>query len=211
MSISPLYAASHIFKSSVAKPTADAAHKVQLYLDYDCPFSKKLFNKFTEEVIPALDSKYPGKFEFIFMNVPQPWHPTSTLMHEVAVAVAKLQPQSFWKFSNILFQNQDHFFDTETYNKTRAEIYKDLINLAQSNLDIDGKDIEKLVEIKPAKNGQPSNSGNLIAPDFKYFVRYHRTIGVLVTPTVFVDGISNPSIESSTPVEKVVELFEKIL
>lgn len=209
MTLSPLYSTSHIFKSSIAKAELGAAHKVQLYLDYDCPFSAKIFAKLYDEVIPIIDKKHPGQFEFIIMNVPQPWHPTSILMHEVALAVGKVQPQSFWEFSKVLFANQLKFFDTETVNKTRLETYKDLIELAEKNLDINGDSVLSLVDIEP--KSEPSNAGNKIAKDFKYFVRYHRTVGVHVTPTVFVDGIVNGSIESSSSVSSIVEILESYL
>lgn len=209
MTLSPIYSTSHIFKSSIAKSQTEAAHKVQLYLDYDCPFSAKIFNKLNDEIIPLIDSKHPGQFEFILMNVPQPWHPTSSIMHEVALAVGKVSPQSFWEYSKLLFLNQKQFYDEVTFDKSRKEIIKELIEIAQSNLDVDLVKLNKLLDIDT--KGDVTNKGNKITKDLKYFIRYQRTVGVHVTPTVFVDGIENPSIESSTPASSVVEKLESYL
>lgn len=70
-------------------------HTLQLYLDYVCPFSKKLFNTVYKEVFPLIEkNNYP--VQIIFQPQVQPWHPSSTLVHEAAVAVLKTDPEKFW-------------------------------------------------------------------------------------------------------------------
>jgi hypothetical protein len=45
--------------------------------------------------------KYSSKVQILFRQQIQPWHPSSTLVHEAGVAVLKLQPAKFWDFSKV--------------------------------------------------------------------------------------------------------------
>lgn len=50
---------------------------------------------------PLLNSggKYDGKVKIVFRNQVQPWHGSSTFVHEAGLAVARVAPEHFWKFS----------------------------------------------------------------------------------------------------------------
>lgn len=210
-SIHPRFYQSHVVG---AKSTGDPKVNVELFLDYNCPFSAKLFKKFNNELFPILKQrKIDDKLNFTFINVIQPWHHlNSGASHEVALAVAQAYPDQFWKFSSVLFNHITEFYDTELYEVTRKQLYAKLIKLAVDNLDsIDPKVLWDLVEIKPSPDGEPHNSGNKVGADVKYFTRYHRTLGVHVTPTVAVNGIIQNQIESSTPSETVADILEKQL
>lgn len=53
--ISPKYATTHYYLSvKTLSQSKTAPHIVNLYLDYNCPFSAKLFLKFYGNVIPEL-------------------------------------------------------------------------------------------------------------------------------------------------------------
>ncbi|TVY92254.1 hypothetical protein LAWI1_G003103 [Lachnellula willkommii] len=82
---------------------APALHTLELYLDYVCPFSAKMFNTVYSSVVPLIKQKYPSKVQILFRQQIQPWHPSSTLVHEAAVAVLKLEPGKFWEFSKLLW------------------------------------------------------------------------------------------------------------
>lgn len=54
--ISPKYSATHYYLSAKALSGAKTApHIINLYLDYNCPFSAKLFLKLYNTVIPNLE------------------------------------------------------------------------------------------------------------------------------------------------------------
>ncbi|KAH3667149.1 hypothetical protein OGAPHI_002798 [Ogataea philodendri] len=204
MSIAPRFAHSHVL-SPVSSSSNSIKSAVQLFLDYNCPFSKKLFNKINTEVIPLLEKKHiADKFDFVFFNVIQPWHYVgSGAYHEVALAVAKLYPDQFWKFSEILFDNR--IDDSVTFNKTQKEVVGLAIDLAVKSLEgVDSKKLWELLTPAPDK-------GNGLQKDNKYFTRYQRTVGVHTTPTVLVDGITFGNIESSTPAEEIVKILEELL
>jgi hypothetical protein len=96
MALAPKFAGQKFSAASV--PTL---HTVELYLDYVCPFSAKMFNTIYTSVLPLIRQKYPSKVQIIFRQQIQPWHPSSTLVHEAGVAVLKLQPAKFWDFSKV--------------------------------------------------------------------------------------------------------------
>lgn len=76
------------------------------YLDFVCPFSKRLFERVFNEVLPAAEKAHPGKLRFIFRHQIQPWHPQSAIVHEASVAVAQVDPSKFLAYAAILFAKQ---------------------------------------------------------------------------------------------------------
>jgi hypothetical protein len=66
----------------------------------------------------------------IFRPQIQPWHPSSTLVHEAALAVQQVRPDKFWEFSERLFDQQKDYFDVGTRDEPRNETYRRLAELA---------------------------------------------------------------------------------
>ncbi|TID30207.1 hypothetical protein CANINC_001214 [Pichia inconspicua] len=201
----PRYIASHVYRYH------PRAHTVELFLDYNCPFSGKLFKKMIEEVIPVLEKE--GKHNFVFINVIQPWHAfQSGVLHEVSFAVARVAPGWFWEFSKKMFENITEFYDTEVSQFTRDELIEKVLKVAsegdedESILNIDS--IKSLVAI--SNTDRPSNPGSGVAVDTKYFTRYARTIGVHVTPTISVNGIVISEIDSSTESARIIEILQNV-
>ena len=95
---------------------------VEYFVDYTCPFSRKIFNTLLE-VYEALDragSATPSTPTVWFQmhQVPQPWHPQSTMTHEAALAVRKLSgEEKYFEFSGRLFNDQVEFFDDNVWTK----------------------------------------------------------------------------------------------
>ncbi|OCT49190.1 hypothetical protein CLCR_05165 [Cladophialophora carrionii] len=194
-----------------SKSGGEAKHTIELYLDYVCPFSSKLFATFFGSVAPVIEEKYtdPG-IRVIFRQQIQPWHPSSTLTHEAGVAVLKTAPQSFWPFSKKLFENQKDYFDVNVVNESRNETYKRLAKLAGSVDGVDEKTILDLLLVpdKPAEDGS-LNIGNKVTDDVKFQVKANRVTGVHVTPTVLFNGVEERSISSSWTFEQWDEWLKK--
>lgn len=205
--IHPRYIPSHILEYH---PTATT---IAIYLDYNCPFSAKMFKKIQDEVIPKLkkDNIYT-KVNLVFMNVIQPWHGIqSSICHDVSFAVAKIKPTYFWKFSRVLFDEITMFYDNVIYDKTRGEITDMVIQLFAKMEGVSSRDVEQvkeLVIVKGVGEDKADNTGNKVAVDNKYFTRYHRTIGIHVTPSIVINGIYMPLIESSTDSDKIVDIIK---
>ena len=154
-----------------ANVSPKAIHTVELYLDYVCPFSAKMFNTLYTSVLPDVPKKYPSKVQFLFRQQIQPWHPSSTLCHEAAAAVLRLSPDKFWPFSKALFEHQKDFFDVSVVHEVRNDTYKRLAKLA-ANVGLDEAKVYGLLEIpsKPAEGGG-LNVGNDVTNDVKSMVK----------------------------------------
>ncbi|KAL3928022.1 MAG: hypothetical protein SGBAC_012829 [Bacillariaceae sp.] len=164
--------------------TKTAAKKIQIecFLDLICPFSAKMFNTLYDKVIPSLDEDITVTVH----QVVQPWHPQGTFVHEAALAVREVSPVHYAPYVSALyavFLNDGKFKDQDTWNKTRAQIYEELLELVPE--DVDKVAVKALLMMGEAGG----NAGNEMTKHLKFACKFHRTRGVHVTPTVFVNGV----------------------
>jgi protein-disulfide isomerase len=157
----------------------------------------------------TLLSKYDSRLVTIFRQQIQPWHPSSTLVHEAAFAVLRLAPDKFYDFSESLFASQTEFFDVSVVNETRNATYKRLAKIA-GQVGVDEHKVYELLEIsdKPGEDGS-LNTGNKVTNDVKTQVKMNRMQGVHVTPTVVFDGVVNSEISSGWSEGQWKEWLEK--
>ncbi|OZJ05955.1 hypothetical protein BZG36_01181 [Bifiguratus adelaidae] len=186
---------------------ATAPHTLEVYLDYVCPFSAKIYRKLREIILPYIEQHYPGQVQFIFRQQVQPWHPTSTMVHEAAIAVEAIDASKFMPFSDALFEKQKDYFDEFVYNKSRHAIYGQLADLVQASVGISG---EKFLELVSVVSGS-SNGGNKVTDKLKMQIKFARQLGVHVSPTVFWDGIREDSVSSSWDLDQWKEFLAKKL
>lgn len=186
-----------------------------------------MFNTVYTSVFPLIEKKYPSKVQILFRQQIQPWHPSSTLVHEAGVAVLKLQPSKFWDFSKVntsldyhqdimlnylfqvLFDDAKSFYDVKIVNETRNKSYERLAKLG-AQVGVNEKDMYNLLHIsdKPGKDGS-LNTGNQVTNDLKVLVKMNRMQGVHVTPTVVFNGVVENGISSSFSAEQWEEWLEK--
>ena len=162
---------------------------VETYLDYCCPFSKKMFDVLYAEVMPEL--KAGGQVDWLLQNVPQPWHPQSAYMHEVALAVKMVDESKFFAASAAIFAAQAQFFDDKTADSTRNQIYDELVAVVSTVEGLDAAAVRRQVAVSGA-----GNAGSSVTQEVKWSVKYHRARSVHVTPTVFLNGLEAPDISS---------------
>ena len=136
-----------------------------------------MFQTLYKSVLPNVPKKYPAKVQFLFRQQIQPWHPSSTLVHEAGAAVLKLAPDKFWPFSEALFEHQKEFFDVNVVHEARNDTYKRLAKLAGS-VGLEESKVYELLEIsdKPGEGGS-LNSGNKVTDDVKLMVKVSHSIG----------------------------------
>lgn len=194
---------------SILRPMIYKGHKlgsdsaevvIESYLDYTCPFSRKGYERLVNDVVPHYE-KMPGKVQFIFRHQVQPWHPQSTLLHEAALAVEKVDPSKFFEFSGKLFQEQDSFNDQNTANKSRLQIYAELADIAEST----GVDKDKFAECLNLVHG-----GTGVTNDLKYYLKISRQNSIHVSPTVLINGLIDNEVSSSWTLEQWQEKIEKV-
>jgi len=205
MALNPRFAGQRFAAAANSK----SLHTLELYLDYVCPFSKKMFNTVYDSVFPLVKSKYAENVQFIFRQQIQPWHPSSTLVHEAGVAVLQINPDKFWEFSKALFDKQDEYFDVNVVHEARNQTYSRLSKLA-GGVGIDEKKIYSLLEIsdKPGEDGS-LNSGNKVTNDIKLLTKANRLTGVHVTPTVLFNGVVEGGISSGFSKDDWQQWLEK--
>ncbi|KAK5172245.1 uncharacterized protein LTR77_003883 [Saxophila tyrrhenica] len=156
-----------------------------------------MFDTVYTGVYPIMESKYQDKLQIIFRQQIQPWHPSSTLVHEAGAAVLQTDSEKFWKFSKALFEKQTEFFDVNVVHEERNKTYRRLAKIAGS-VGLDEETIYSKLEVgdKPDKDGN-TNIGNQVTNDIKLMVKANRLTGVHVTPTVLFNGVVEGGISSS--------------
>ncbi|EGG05642.1 uncharacterized protein MELLADRAFT_36660 [Melampsora larici-populina 98AG31] len=188
----------NIINQSILKPIYNT---LEFYLDFNCPFSAKIFKSINQYLIPILHENQI-QTSLIIRQVPQPWHHASTFTHQASLAVSKLLLQSNqsqeelvhkqWKWFTELFEKQTEYFDEPTLNETPIVTKQRLSELVFKTLDLNQQTFLDLVSL----NGV-GNAGTKVDQTLKSCVRYARQNGVHVTPTVAFNGIIDPSISSS--------------
>ncbi|KAI4163738.1 MAG: hypothetical protein LQ342_002511 [Letrouitia transgressa] len=168
-----------------------------------------MFSTLSTSILPSLPARYPGKVQFLFRQQIQPWHPSSTLVHEAATAVLRLAPNKFWEYSKALFEHQKEFFDVNVVKEGRNETYKRLARLAEQ-VGVREGEVFGLLEIaEKAGNDGALNVGNKVTDDVKLMVKANRLTGVHVTPTVLFNGVVENSISSSFTAQQWEEWLDK--
>ncbi|KAG7132322.1 hypothetical protein HYQ45_009193 [Verticillium longisporum] len=194
--------------SSPAGLSFEQPHTLEVYLDYVCPFSAKLYKTLFGPVAAAVrqNPAWARRLQVVFRHQVQPWHPSSTLTHEAALAVLRLAPARFFDFSAALFAAQKDYFDVGVVGETRNATYRRLARLASATAGVDEDDVFRLLAIsdKPAEDGS-LNTGNAVTVDLKLAVKMARLTGVHVSPTVLLDGVVQGDVSSGWTLEQWTE------
>ncbi|GAA6002598.1 hypothetical protein JCM10207_007583 [Rhodosporidiobolus poonsookiae] len=199
-----------------------ALHTLEVFLDIICPFSGKQWKGIEQHVLPLLEknNELQKSLQIIIRQVPQSWHSSSTLVHEAALGVSKTLVDAgasfqdddvgvkFRTFFSALIdpEQQKAFYDEPTAVETPNQTRERLADFAAKTVGVDREAFLKAISVSKG------NSGTSVTNDLKLQVKYHRTRGIHVTPTVALDGLVEPSISSSFSGEDWQKfLQEKIL
>jgi len=174
--------------------TPEAPHTLDIFLDYVCPFSKKLSVAVDKIVKPLVEGKYQGKVKIIFRNQVQPWHGCSTFTHEAGLAAARVEPEKFWSYSLLLLQRQEEYYDIPTSTLTPIQIRERLGKLF-AETGASGDRVETFKELLKLKS--TPNGGVSVTDELKYTIKFSRQNGVHVSPSVLWDGILANEVSSS--------------
>lgn len=159
---------------------------IGVYLDYCCPFSAKMYKTLFGQVAP----NYGNKLKVTFHHQVQPWHPQSTMMHESALAVAKVAgDDAFWKFSAALMETAETYYDVNTFDMTRRQIYESLAELAASVGVDKAAVLEELFLSEAALAEGQKNPGNGVTQSLKWEVKASRQMSMHVSPTTTLNGL----------------------
>lgn len=132
-------------------------------------------------------------------------HPQSSLMHEVALAVKAVDESKFFPAARLLLAAQAQFFDDRVMDKTRSQLYSELVAVV-SQAGVDEAALHRQLALTGA-----GNSGNAVTIHVKFATKYHRARSIHVTPTVLLNGIEAPDISSGWTPEQWREKLDPIL
>lgn len=202
-------------------PSEPPTVEVECYIDLVCPFSAKMFLTLYEDVLPAIqaDDAKKAAISIKIHHVVQPWHPQSTMVHEAALAVKKVESDEVYLmyFQWICKQFTDEkkqFSDADTWSKSRRDIYGDLLlGLVDFDGDIRYKskpdtpdNVMKLLD--HFGKDAVGNCGNGVTQDIKWACKHHRAKGVHVTPTVFANDIEAVQVSSGWNCDDWMKFFD---
>ena len=170
---------------------------LEFFLDFACPFSVK--QAVTIDALWAAHGEQLASLvSIIFHNVPQPWHPQSTAMHEASFAAAAVDPSKQGAFWQGLMAAQSQFSDEHCNQLSRLALYEKLAPVAEQA----GIDRAAFLALLPSDG---------ITQQMKWACKMHRKRGVHVTPTVFANEIEAQHVSSGWTVEEWMELLQPFL
>jgi len=173
----------------VWKPQAQPTLVLDLFVDMQCPYSRKMMDTL-RTVMPIAEKAHPGKILWRLLNTPQPFHANTWNMHLSALAMCRISPQQCWDGHQMLFDVQTRFFNGATANQTRTEIIDVLATICSAR--VPEKDWRNAID------GEPDNSHSLtISDELIEYTKFHRKRGVHVTPTVNLNGLEAEDVSSS--------------
>ncbi|KZV86827.1 hypothetical protein EXIGLDRAFT_680576 [Exidia glandulosa HHB12029] len=186
-----------------------APHTLDFFLDFVCPYSKKAAQNGIDTVLKgkllAPGGKFNGKVKVILRLHVQPWHVGSQLTHESALAVLRVAPESFWKYSAALFEHQEDYFDIPISSLTPVQVREKLVKLAESVIGADkAAAVRDLLTHKTSPNG-----GVAVTEDLKYLIKYSRQNSIHVSPTVLWNGLVANEVSSSWGEKEWTDFLEQ--
>ena len=104
------------------------AVQIEMFVDLVCPFSMKMYNTVYNDVLPKLAGK--TDLNIVVNQVPQPWHPQGTYVHEAAFAVKAAAPDAYPAYLSAVYKafESGKFRDDDTIDKSRKQIYAELLD-----------------------------------------------------------------------------------
>merc|ERR1711920_112258 len=190
--------------------------KVEIFQDFACPYSARLWKTLSQEngvfdKVRAND-ELKSKIEFVMYNVPQPWHPQSPCMHEAYFAVqcaVKDEPTAVQKYLKAAFSAQGKLADYHAKDLSRVQIHEFCATIAEEAFEGTAKKEDVMKYLDFSHLSEANNNAGLgeVTKRLKFHIKHHRKRGVHVTPTVFVNDIENPGIESSFTVDEWMKML----
>jgi len=174
-----------------------APHTLEVFLDYVCPFSAKITKNALIPILKPAVTTGPlkDKVQVLIRLQVQPWHVSSLLTHEVAIAVGKVAPESFWDYHVLLMERQEELFDRAVADKTPVQVREALVQLAGEVKSIDKSKLPAILDLVTYKS--TPNGGVAVTDDIKWHIKLSRQNGIHVSPTAVWDGLKNDSVGSA--------------
>lgn len=178
------------------KGHSDALVQIEVFVDIECPFSKKAW-----PTVTALSKNYQTEqvaitvYPVVLADHRQSWDVT-----KAAVLVAKDNPATFWDMFTYLYDRQN-LFSRDVFEQ---QTYLDLLNLlAEFVADFTGQQNQATwVELL---------QDEAIAQEAKAPIRFSIIRGVWSAPTFFINGSEVDSLSSSSTLDNWDDVIQPLL
>ncbi len=132
---------------------------LEVFFDFNCPFSTRIFRALTE-----VKEHFGSKLELVFLPTPQPWHPSSCMVHECYHAATILNPSQSEAIMAFTFEIAlVHFSDVESYDLSRKAVHEKIAALYSDKGLVDKAAFLDLVKIQANYPGEGEmNGGNQV-------------------------------------------------
>lgn len=154
---------------------SDAKVTIVEFSDYQCPFCNR-----ANDTVDQVKKKYGNKVKLFYRNFPLPMHKDARPAAEASLCVFEQGNDKYWKYSDILFHNQDKL-DSANLEKFAGQV---------------GADAKKFKECFDSKK---------FASRVQQDTQYGEKIGVRSTPTFFVNG---QLVSGAVPIETFSEVID---
>lgn len=168
--------------------SGDAPTQIEVFLDLECPFSKKAW----PTMLALVNQNDSDRLAICAHMIVLCDHRQSWDLTKALAAIAGRDALKGWKFVSYLYQHQQEFNSAAFQTKTR----QDLISLIGHFIKAFGPDL-------PAANlsKDVSDDNGAFANQAKASIRYAIDRKVWSTPTFFVNGSEVPTLESSSTIQ----------
>ncbi|MGF1515001.1 MAG: DsbA family protein [Elainellaceae cyanobacterium] len=162
----------------------DAPVQIEVFLDLECPFSKKAWPTMLALINQGDPPVAITAHMIVLCDHRQSWDLTKALTE-----VAGNDGQRGWKFISHLYQHQQDFNSAAFEDKTRQDLFR-----------LMGRLVESFDPALPASElvKDSAEDGGAIASCAKRSIRYAADRGVWSTPTFIINGSKVPQLESSS-------------
>ena len=201
----------HVVRGDRARATV----VIDVWLDFACPFSGKLYRGAVREAYESYGRK--EAVCVVMYNQVQPWHGQSALAHETSLAVERAAgDDAFVKFCDGAFSEEhwDKFTEVRVESMTKGEVYDMYADLAASACGLsettrgEVRDALRLSADAMARGAK--NPGNDVTQALKFYVKLGRQTGTHVSPSTYVNGLFVDT-SSGWTTERWHEFFDDVL
>lgn len=160
-----------------------AETSLEVFLDFTCPFSQRVFRRLRDEVAPH----YGAQLDIVVMPFAQPWHPSSSMVHESFHAACMAQPeQSEAILSATIEFALDKFNDVDSMDKSRRQVHEECADEYAAL----GVSKSSFLDNLALPVGENKNPGVPATRLMKFYTKSGRQCGMHVTPTCRVNGVT---------------------
>lgn len=173
----------------------DANVKIDVFLDIQCPHSKKAW----PTVCQLLDHYQGERLSVTVHLITLSNHRQAWDMSLGLFAVAKGEARLFFDFVTYLYQHQEQFYNTPFEHKTHDDLRQLVADFAVDHAGVDRDWLIKRM------------SDNDVYIDARTPIRFAATRAVWATPTFFINNADNVPVTFKSPLDEWIRVIDELM